>query len=108
MGKSLLRRLQLHGTVPQTSLIDEDDMSTDNRHHLLPSRTRFALAHAGRALGNWIFEELARTSAACHLANSVGFTADEEFVARYLAIPTQDNQEHASRAGQDKGSNATN
>jgi hypothetical protein len=108
MGKSLLRHLLLPGTVRQTSQIDEDDMSTDDRHHLLSPKTRFALAHAVRALGEWIFDGLAWTSAACHLANSVGFAADEELVARYLAIPCWNGGPRAFRAVQDNGSNFEN
>jgi hypothetical protein len=108
MGKSLLRYLLLRGKVRQTSQIDEDDMSTDDRHHLLPPKTRFALAHAARALRDWIFDGLAWTSAACHLANSVGFAADEELVVRYLAIPSWNGGPHAPRAVQDNGSNLEN
>ncbi|MGF6754308.1 hypothetical protein [Paraburkholderia sp. GAS42] len=76
-------------------------MSTDNRHHLLHPRTRFALAHTARAFGDWFFDGLASTSAACHMANSVGFVADEELVQRYLAVSDWNDEQPLSRTGRD-------
>ncbi|WP_434106467.1 hypothetical protein [Paraburkholderia caffeinilytica] len=67
-------------------------MSTDDRHHLLHPRTRFELARTARAFGDWLFDGLAWTSAACHLANSVGFVVDEDLVQRYLALPDRDRE----------------
>jgi hypothetical protein len=108
MGKSLLQGLLLRGKVCETSLIDEDNVSTEDQHHLLPLRARLAFANAARALGDWIFDELAWTSAACHLANSFGFAADEEVIARYLAIPSLNGSQHAPRAGRNADTNVPN
>ncbi|HYS67209.1 MAG TPA: hypothetical protein VEN30_25850 [Paraburkholderia sp.] len=78
-------------------------MSTDNRRHLLHPRTRFALAHTVQAFGDWLFDGLAWTSAACHLANSMGFAADEELVERYLAVPGWNDEQPLSRTAQNNG-----
>ncbi|NIF56019.1 MULTISPECIES: hypothetical protein [Burkholderiaceae] len=76
-------------------------MSIDKRHHLLHPRTRFALAHTIQAVGDWLFDGLAWTSAACHLANSIGFSADEELVERYLAMPGWNDEQSPARTHQD-------
>ncbi|WP_345817312.1 hypothetical protein AAGS40_25795 (plasmid) [Paraburkholderia sp. PREW-6R] len=78
-------------------------MSTDNRHHFLHPRTRFALARVMRAVGEWLFDGLAWTSAACHLANSLGFVADEELVQRYLALPGRPDETAPPRTSHTDG-----